>query len=127
MSNYQIIEEIAKTSGGRGWTRTNVSVKRRIYSPLQLPLCDSPIWSRQRDLNPHALATASKTVMSTSSIMSGNMAGAPKHSPAQTCHGLYLRETHDLNLDKFYFASYIAFPQATYSPHHHIDDLDDRW
>ena len=29
--------------GGWGWTRTNVARRRRIYSPLQLPLCDSPI------------------------------------------------------------------------------------
>ena len=27
---------------GGGWTRTNVVVRRGIYSPLQLPLCDTP-------------------------------------------------------------------------------------
>ena len=26
-----------------GWTRTNVDRSRRIYSPLQLPLCDLPV------------------------------------------------------------------------------------
>ena len=30
-----------KTNGG-SWTRTNEVVRRRIYSPLQLPLCDTP-------------------------------------------------------------------------------------
>ena len=28
---------------GQGWTRTNVDRSRRIYSPLQLPLCDLPV------------------------------------------------------------------------------------
>ena len=28
--------------GGPGWTRTNVADRRRVYSPLQLPLCDRP-------------------------------------------------------------------------------------
>lgn len=28
---------------GQGWTRTNVGRNRRIYSPLQLPLCDLPL------------------------------------------------------------------------------------
>lgn len=30
-------------NGQGGWTRTNVDRSRRVYSPLQLPLCDSPI------------------------------------------------------------------------------------
>lgn len=28
---------------GGGWTRTNVVRRRGIYSPLQLPLCDTPV------------------------------------------------------------------------------------
>lgn len=38
---------------GGGWTRTNEVVRRGIYSPLQLPLCDTPgKWCWQQDLNP---------------------------------------------------------------------------
>ena len=33
--------------GGRGWTRTNEAVRQGIYSPPQLPLCDSPICTAQ--------------------------------------------------------------------------------
>jgi hypothetical protein len=28
---------------GGGWTRTSVVRRRGIYSPLQLPLCDTPV------------------------------------------------------------------------------------
>lgn len=28
---------------GGGWTRTNGDRSRGIYSPLQLPLCDTPV------------------------------------------------------------------------------------
>lgn len=28
---------------GGGWTRTNEVERRGIYSPLQLPLCDTPV------------------------------------------------------------------------------------
>ena len=40
--------------GGQTWTRTKVSRRRRIYSPLQLPLCDLPIfaWRGEWDSNP---------------------------------------------------------------------------
>lgn len=40
---------------GSGWTRTNGDVSRGIYSPLQLPLCDTPLTRKKicwlKDLN----------------------------------------------------------------------------
>lgn len=32
---------------GGGWTRTSGVVRRGIYSPLQLPLCDTPIGEKK--------------------------------------------------------------------------------
>ena len=37
--------------GGEGWIWTIESRRRRIYSPLHLPLCDLPIWLFLTDLN----------------------------------------------------------------------------
>ena len=48
-----LVEKYYSSPGGPGWTRTNVAVRRWVYSPLQLPLCDRPIfnWLARWDLN----------------------------------------------------------------------------
>jgi hypothetical protein len=48
-----------RTRFGGSWTRTNEVVRRGIYSPLQLPLCDTPKKRKQAD----------------------DSAGGPKHVP----------------------------------------------
>lgn len=53
--------DFSHRENGGGWTRTSEVRRRGIYSPLQLPLCDTPEESRekvcwQKDLNPQPSA-----------------------------------------------------------------------